>query len=213
VNVTVRSMIPGRHLSAPVGAIAAGAVCLAILAGMMVRHAWPLWTGTTVVLRAVPVDPRDLFRGEFVRLSTPANRLFVTADPVKPAEAPDAVVVRPGDDWWERWPAAARRESVGAVVYVQLEPDPASGEHRPVTVSRGKVPGALNLQGRVVESYPPYIQVDYGLEAFFMAEGTARPVEDAIRNGQRVQMDVAVAAGGRARVRNLIIDGTPLPRR
>jgi hypothetical protein len=191
------------------GAAAAGVVCLAILTGMMVRHAWPLWTGTGVVLRAVPVDPRDLFRGEFVRLSTPANRLVVTSDAAE-ASRSDLLVVRPVGEWWEDWPG----RTVSGTVYVQLEPDGSTGEYRPVTISRGRVSNAINLRGRIKPGdSPPALRVDYGLDAFYMEEGSARPVEQAIRDGRRVQMDVAVAADGRARIRTLIIDGTPLPRR
>jgi hypothetical protein len=212
MSIAALEAVPARGVPAASGAIVAGAVCLAILGGMMMRHAWPLWTGTTGLLRAIPVDPRDLLRGEYVRLSTPASGLFVTADR-SISEAPDAATVRAGDDWWDSWPGNVGLRATGTVVYVQLEPDPASGEHRPVTVSRSRIPGAVNLRGRIAQSYPPHIQVVYGLEAFFMEEGAARPVEEAIRRGQRVQMEVAIAADGRARIRNLIIDGTPLPRR
>ena len=54
--------------------------------------------------------------------------------------------------------------------------------------------------------------VNYGLDAFFMQEGTARPIEDAIRAGRNVQMDVAIAASGRARIRNLVVEGQEVGR-
>jgi hypothetical protein len=194
-------------MSRATGAAAAGAISLAILTGMMVRHAWPLWTGTRVVLQAVPVDPRDLFRGEFVRLATPANRVLVTASP---ASTPGAIPeVRPVGEWWADWP----RTTVRGTVYVQLEQG-AAGESRPVTISRRAVPGAVNLRGRIRPGdSPPVLRIEYGLDAFYMEERTARPVEHAIGEGRKVQMEVSIAGDGRARIRNLIIDGTPLPRR
>jgi uncharacterized membrane-anchored protein len=45
-----------------------------------------------------------------------------------------------------------------------------------------------------------------------MQEGTARSVEDAMRERKRVQMEVAVAASGHARIRRLLIDGSQVDR-
>ena len=199
-----------RLLTSSRGAVAGGALCLAILAGMMVGHAWPLWTGETVILRVVPVDPRDMFRGEFVRLSTPASMLFVEGPGRTPAAG--AVPVRPVAPWWPESGTAdpTSRALRGHVIYVQLERD-ASGQSRPVSVSRRRVAGALNLKGRVRWHTEPHtLRVDYGLDAFYMQEGTARPVEDAVRGGRLVQMQVAIGRSGRARIRNLIVDGTPV---
>jgi hypothetical protein len=144
------------------------------------------------------VDPRDLFRGEFVRLDTPATTLLVEGTP---GEASDAPRVRPVGRWWGTW-AEVERAS-GALVFVQLEPAPGSDEMRPVSISRGKVPGAVNLRGRIRGVTGATLRVDYGLDAFYMQEGTARPVEQAMREGRRVQMEVAIAASGRARIRAL----------
>src|SRR5262245_60395694 len=62
-------------LSQPVRTLIAGVICLTILSGMLVLHAWPLWTGQPALLPVTPIDPRDLFRGEYVALDTPATRL------------------------------------------------------------------------------------------------------------------------------------------
>lgn len=181
-------------------ATAAGAVCLAILGGMIVGHAWPLWTGRTVTMKAIPVDPRDLFRGDYVRIDTPAARLHRAGSN---GTNPNIAAVRPVGRVFED----SRR---GSVVYVQLEPT-ASGEYMPVSVSEDRVKGALNLRGRVAYSYPPdQLSVEYGLEAFYMQDGTARPVDQAIRQGRSVQMQVAIAASGQARIRTLLIDGVPV---
>ena len=67
-----------NRLSQSLGTLLAGAVCLSILCGVLVVHAWPLWTGQSVLLPVTPIDPRDLFRGrEYLRLDTPATRLMV----------------------------------------------------------------------------------------------------------------------------------------
>ena len=198
-------------------AIVAGAICLAILAGMLVGHAWPLWTGRTVVLPVRPVDPRDLFRGEFVRLDTPLATVSIARSGGPPAEG-EGVLPLVGE-----W---AFETAAGRLVYVQLAPrdaTPANAapEYRAVSISAGPVPEAINLRGRVQWSSGiertaagniERVRIVYGLDAFYMQEGTARPVEDAMRAGRPVQMEVAIASSGRARIRNLIVDGKPLSR-
>lgn len=192
-------------------ALLAGVVCLAILAGMLVGHAWPLWTGEVVVMDASGAVPRDLFRGQHIRLDTPASTLRVMSigGPAARGPAMEAVPVQPSGPGWEAWEDV--REAPGGVVYVQLAGE--SGVAVPVTVSRQPVEGALNLKGRIRSAWQTgVLHVDYGLDAFYVPEATARALEPALRAGRPVQMEVAIAADGRARIRNLIIDGTPLPR-
>ena len=82
-----RSRMMTNKLSQSVRTLLAGAVCLSILCGMLVVHAWPLWTGQSVLLPVTPIDPRDFFRGEYVRLDTPATRLTVRSEGQAPAGA------------------------------------------------------------------------------------------------------------------------------
>lgn len=197
-------------ISAAARALLAGAICLAILFGMLVGHAWPLWTGEVVRMKVQPVDPRDLFRGEFVRLSTPANRLVMGEKPATPSEITEPIHVRGAGDWSGADPGY-RNVPRGTVIHVQLEPD-AAGEFQAVSISPEPVAGARNLRGRVSSWDSGVLVVNYGLDAFFMQEGAARPIEDAIRAGRNVQMDVAIAASGRARIRNLVVDGQEVGR-
>jgi GDYXXLXY protein len=183
----------------PSRVVIAGLVCLTILGGSIVGHAWPLWTGRSVIMSVIPVDPRDPFRGEYVRLRTPANSLRV-GTPGANAVAGRTVVVQPlGSGLGEPRP--------GTVVYVQLEPT-AAGEHLPVTISASRVPNALNLRGRVrYAPSPDHLEVDYGLDAFYVQEGTGRIVEEALRQGKKVRMEVALASSGKSRIRSLTVDG------
>jgi uncharacterized membrane-anchored protein len=167
---------------------------------MMVGHAWPLWTGQIILLRARPIDSRDLSRGEFVRLVTPAARLFVVRGVgTAPAEY---VPIQPLDDW------APRR---GAVAFVQLERRAETGEFEAASIGDRLLDGAVNLRGRVRRSAPDgTVQIDYGLDAFYVQEGTAKSIERALVDGRLVQMEVAVAASGRARIRTVLVDGAPV---
>ncbi|MCC7145395.1 MAG: GDYXXLXY domain-containing protein [Phycisphaeraceae bacterium] len=67
-------------------AFAGGVICLAILAVMLVIYAWPLWYGQEINIRVVrPVDPRDLFRGDYVILDYQMSRLLIE-DPKEVAQ-------------------------------------------------------------------------------------------------------------------------------
>jgi uncharacterized membrane-anchored protein len=194
-----------EKLSSTARTILAGAVCLAILSGVLVVHAWPLWTGQSVLLPVTPVDPRDIFRGEYVRLGTPATRIVV-----RPAAPPQSGVlaVAAGDSWWDDVSARGAL-IVGRTIYAQLETLGESGESRPVSVSGAPLPGRMNLRGRVThhQTDSGVLTIDYGLDSYFMQEGTAKTVEDAMRERKPVQMEIAVAASGHARIRRLLIDG------
>ena len=213
--------------SPPIRALSAGAICLSILSGMIVLHSWPLWFGQAALLPVTPIDPRDPFRGEYVQLNTPATNLFIqTGDRgpgagdrgrgTRPGVAPvAAVAVTPVGDWWDRLPAATdwkrHRAIYGMTIYVQLEPQGGAGEYHAVSASDRPVPGPLNLRGRVHSLYAANsLRVSYGLDSYFMQEGTAKPVEDALRNGRKVQMEIAVADTGRARIRRVLVDGVPV---
>jgi uncharacterized membrane-anchored protein len=196
-----------NRLSQSLRALLAGAVCLSILCGVLVVHAWPLWTGQSVVLSVTPVDPRDLFRGEYVRLDTPATRLTVRPE----GQPPSAFSVAPVGTWWSELPSDPynRHQALfGRVVYVQFEPRGEAGEWRPVSISIEPAADRTNLRGRV-DGYHQgdLLDVDYGLDSYFMQEGTAKPVEGALRMRRRVQMEVAVTPSGHARIRRLLIDG------
>jgi uncharacterized membrane-anchored protein len=192
-------------------ALVAGAVCLAILGGMLVGHAWPLWAGEVVVMNATASAPRDLFRGEYIRLDLPASTLRVTTVGGPAAADLDfaGVPVTPTGTWWDSWQDV--RRAYGTVVYVQLAQD--EGVVTPVSVSREPVEGGLNLKGRIRSAQETgVLRVEYGLDAFYVPEATARTLGPALRTDRPVQIEVAIAASGRARIRTVIVNGMPLPR-
>ncbi|MBI2222466.1 MAG: GDYXXLXY domain-containing protein [Acidobacteria bacterium] len=188
-------------------AMAAGVFCIGVLAAMLVGHAWPLWTGETVYLRVVPVDPRDLFRGDYVTLRYPINSLQAG----RVAAAPTSTIVAFEGHW-----QAGRPYVAGQTVYVVLEPRRQGGgagvEHVAVRVSTRKPARGLFLRGRASWSSrngepPEFLSVEYGIDAFFVEQGRGKEIEERIRSGTPVFAEVAVSSAGRARLRTLIVDG------
>jgi uncharacterized membrane-anchored protein len=188
--------------SIPKRAVLAGATCVLILCGMIVGHAWPLWAGRVVTMKVVPVDPRDLFRGEYVHLETAATQLYRQGGTM--LQGLSWSYVQPLDRVFEE----SRR---GSILYVQLAPS-GSGDYVPVSVSLIPQAGSLNLRGRAKYPGGSYLTVDYGLDSFYMQEGKSRRVEEAIRQRRHVQMQVAIAPSGQARIKTLLIDGVPVDR-
>ncbi len=148
-----------------------------------------LVTGQIVRVETLPVDPRDLLRGDYVILNYAFSRI-------------------PGDQFE---PPVAGVEGLrpGAVIYVELAPE---GEFYRMTRASLEpiVPpaGHVLLRGRATRSNPgnPVLSaktsVDYGIEQFYVPEGTGRPRGN-------LTVDLSIQKSGRAMVREVYVDGAP----
>ncbi|WP_084332591.1 GDYXXLXY domain-containing protein [Marinobacterium jannaschii] len=157
--------VAGRRFTlSPVltGAIlAAILIQLLVLSGMLVKANWPLYTGTEVKVRTVPVDPRSLFRGNYARLNYAFSRL--TKEQLALSEQQ----------------LAGLRE--GEIVYLTLVPS-ASGLYQ-AGAAYLKPPGeGIYLRGRLQNRQPPY-RVLYGIEAWFAPRQDALALEKELRDG------------------------------
>ena len=157
---------------------------LLILVGMIALRAVPLMTGQTVLVRVVPVDPRDLFRGDYVILSYDFSR------------------VPPGGV--EGLSETARRKRSlreGRTVYVPLVPDSVPGHLRAEKVTVIKPATGPFLKGQM----SGHGSLKFGIEAYYVQEGTGRRYEQAIRD-RKLTAELAVTSGGQAALKNLRID-------
>ncbi|WP_436637018.1 GDYXXLXY domain-containing protein [Microbaculum sp. FT89] len=171
----------------------------AALGWMVMSRADLLRTGTEVTLNVVPVDPRDLFRGDFVWLQY------------------DITTLRPGviggdSDF-----------RVNDAIWVVLDTSLA-GPARPAGVFKHQPPALPErtvIRGRVTSAYegpPPVddpegcptpcrtLRVEYGIEQYFVPEGEGRNLEN-VRNDGRVTVVAAVDTDGRAAIKKLLVDG------
>lgn len=150
-----------------------------VLTGYAAAQELSLRRGTEIVLQTVPVDPRDLFRGDYVVLRYTMTRI------------------------------SGCYFSVGSTIYVPLEPrgdvfdrlsEPDSRysllfsrlEDARWWLSAG--PNRLVLRGRVESAGPnsgagPACQVAYGIESYFVPEGTGRRLEQ-MRGELKVRVSV-----------------------
>jgi uncharacterized membrane-anchored protein len=174
---------------------AAALIQLALLAVMVADRVHILRAGTEVTLQTEPVDPRDLFRGDYVTLNYDISRL----------------------------PAGALKDQRAGggnpIVYVKLAPN-QDGIYQAISVHAEAVavqsPEVL-IRGRVVygaycgpsrDRFCDSLQIRYNLESYFVPEGEGRKLEQA-RNQRKLIVVAAVAPSGRAAIKRLLVDGEP----
>ncbi len=186
-------MNPSRRLL--LVAFGVAAVQIGVLGWMIAGRAMILRSGNDVMLQVQPVDPRDLLRGDYVRLayniSSLPRELF--GDTLQDAD--------PGE----------------FTVYVRLASD-ADGIWQPVAARYGSppeaAPEARHIDIRGTADYSPAadmetISVDYGIERFYLPEGEGREIEEGIRE-RRFRMLVAVARDGTAQIKAFYDGDTPI---
>jgi len=157
---------------------------LAILLGMIALRAAPLVTGQTVLVRVQPVDPRDLFRGDYVILSYDFSRT-----------SPDSIKGLPANE------RGSWKKLEGRPLYVMLIPDSNGVHHRAEMVTVVKPPHGVFLKGRMER----YGSLKFGIESYFVQEGTGREYEQAIRD-RKLSAELAVSSSGQAALRRLHIE-------
>lgn len=163
---------------------------LLVLAWMAAEREWILRTGQVVYLRTAPIDPRDLFRGDFVRLRYEINN------------------VRP--EGLEPSTAAPFRSKRHEVMYTRLQPTgeglfEAAGTN-PMRPTEGVfIRGHTEDPWRFGARAAGFSFVKYGIEQLYVEQGSGKAIEDrrGRRNGLQVPMEVEVAidASGTAVIR------------
>jgi uncharacterized membrane-anchored protein len=161
-----------------------------VLAGMVVDRVRLLRTGREITLPIVPVDPRDLFKGEYVRLGYDASNV-----PMRLLEGP-----KPGRN---------------AAFYVVLEKK-EGGAWQPVKVSRSQPsetsPDRIVLKARPTWGWPDAwgsnasMRVRYGIESYYVAQGNGPKLEQLARDKKLAAL-IAVDSGGNAAIKGLVVDG------
>lgn len=146
---------------------------IGLLLAIIVPKERTLATGEEVVLQTLPVDPRDLFRGDYVNLRYTISTVRSYAG----FAAGDRVYVglaQQGDIW-----------------------DAVSASHSP--------PDGLYIKGRVTRTSQGRLNVEYGIESYFVPEGTGHIIERA----RDVKVRAAIDSSGNAVIKGLLVDGEP----
>jgi uncharacterized membrane-anchored protein len=193
----VIARVPALARTAIVGA----ALCALILA-LVLNRAAILRDGVEVRLQTLPVDPRDLFRGDYVVLSYDIGLVNLTR-----LAAPDGLAAR------ER-------------VHVGLAAGPG-GQASAVAIARQGQPrraGLVWIEGRIealegcwrrrgatdtrCAEGDRMARIVYGLESYFVPQGEGLAIERT--EASRVEVVAAVTASGASAIKRLLIDGKPV---
>ena len=144
-----------------------------ILTWMAAQREYVLLTGRTVYLRTAPVDPRDIFRGDYVVLNYEISR--IPRGKVK------------GD--WDK----IRR---GDKIYVVLKQHPDGLAELDYATTR-KPKSGLFIRGRVRYKWRGgEIRVRYSIEAYFVEQDKGLELERGRRReGVRIPLEMEVALG------------------
>jgi uncharacterized membrane-anchored protein len=170
--------------------LALGAVALAqtaVLADLVIDRVQLVATGREVVLPIVPVDPRDLLKGDYVQLSFEISRLptsLLGGAPPPKHDAPFYVTLeKKADGTW------------GAVNVTRRFPHGAGAD-------QVAMKGRLQL-GNWSDAY---VWSRYGIESYFVPQGQGVQLE-ALAREKKLAVLVAVDRAGEAAIKGLIIDG------
>jgi uncharacterized membrane-anchored protein len=153
-----------------------------------------LKSGREITMPTQPLDPRDIFRGDYVTLGYDISSLRKSNMPQQTTFDD----LRPG-----------------SIVYVMLTPDSATG-WKGVGVTpdypRQVAPTDVVLQARVKTLWQAenksdaLLGVRYGIESYFVPEGTGKALETKVRE-RKIEAIVAVDADGTAALKGLVVDG------
>jgi len=179
--------------------LAALLLCGLILA-TVVQRAAILRTGKEARLELTPVDPRDLFRGDYVVLGYGIGTVNVPGE-VTPAftrSQPVFVTLRPDANHMSR------------AVAISAEQPTVSGDD--VVIAGFVVSPStcmLNDAGaRDCKLGRRAVSVRYGLESYFVPQGEGKRIEQTAAG--RLEVVAAIAPSGQAAIKRLLIDGKPV---
>jgi len=156
-----------------------------VLLAMIALRALPLLVGDPLVIRVVPVDPRDLFRGDYVVLSYAFS--VPAGGAVEGLTRDLATGTRRG---WE-----------GRTVYVLLVPEPDGIHWQAERISLQPPAGGKYIRGRAVGDN----RLEFGIEAFCVQEGMGRTYERAAQE-KRLSAEIALTSSGHAALRGLRVE-------
>ena len=163
--------------------ILAAGLQLAVLVFMAAQRELVVRSGETVYLRTMPVDPRDIFRGDYVRLRYEISQVPASAWQDELRSLTNAA-------------ARDRRRAKDRRVYAVLERDARGvGTLRALTGRRPEE--GLFIRGRTDTVWTGGMAVRYGLEAFFVEQGRGLELERGRTrpDGIRVPLEMETAVG------------------
>ena len=160
------------------------AYSLIIISLIFLPKAITLSLGKDILLKTEPVDPRDIFRGDYVNLNyeistidldnTPFDHDFLAGDPIYP-------ILSEKEKYW----------TIDSVSHTK--PDINSEE--------------VCMKGTIRWPNDNIMNVEWGIESYFVPEGEGIPIQKQIENTSVI---VSVGPGCSPVIKQLLIDDEPV---
>lgn len=149
---------------------------LAVIAMLAYAYA-PIYFGKDILIRTTVYDPRDMFRGDYVRLSYGFAGIYEL----------------------DKRGLSKRRQLHGTEIYAVLRQD-KDGKYKFDKYSFERPNGGMFLAGRV-----DYNTAKFGIEAFFMPPKKARQMERDMMEFNATAV-ISVMDNGKARIKDIVIE-------
>lgn len=161
-----------------------------ILIGGLTYLNWSSNAGKTIILAVEPIDPRDIFRGDYVILNYEISTIELSKEDEAKYEKGDSIYLLLKEDDEGIW---------------RYETDS--------TEPMQNTDGNIEIKGEVKSVYSRSseekveVRIDYGIEQFFVPEGKGKIIEN-IRweESERITVETNVHKG-KAYLKNILLDG------
>lgn len=156
---------------------------MALLLGWAGYNEWNRTTAPTILLETMPVDPRDLLRGDYMILSYKISRV--------PVPVGSAGEVYAGREIWVLLRQNGRVHEVAGTSWTR--PDDLD-------------PGTVLIRGRTQErAEGGSVRVGYGIEKFFVPEGKGTP------QFKEMIIEATVSPRQELGIKRMLLDGQSYP--
>jgi uncharacterized membrane-anchored protein len=160
--------------------IAIGLFWLLIILGFVAFKEFTLRNGEDVLLKTRPVDPRDLFRGDYIILNYDISTLDISTLNT------DSQNFEENDN-----------------VFVSLNNEGNYGI--PTGVHKSAPKEGLFLKGKIKNVNSNTLSIEYGIESYFVPEGKGWEIQR--QSGSNLEVRVAIDKLGNAVIKELLVDG------
>ena len=157
-------------------------IWISIIAFGVIRNELILTTGKKVLLRTVPVDPKDLLMGDYVTLNYEISQLPQNYDYLKTFKNKEVYVVLKTD-----------KDNIATIDRIQTEKEP----DEPLFIK-----GKISKCNTIIPLWKTGTCINYGIESYYVKEHTGKDLEKKLRNGTLIK--ISIDRHGNAKVTEFI---------
>lgn len=157
-----------------------GIFWLILIGGFIGLKEYTLQTGEEIFLKIIPVDPRDMFRGDYVVLRYDISTIDAGISGMKDSDF-----------------------TVGEKVFVSMKVDKEKTGSA-TGISKQTPKNGVFIKGTIKNISANKLTIEYGIESYFVPEGKGREIE---RQSSVLNAKVAVDGSGNAVIKSLFSNG------